>query len=199
MSNGIDYDHDMKILLSIILMLPLMASAGSDVYRCKDAEGKTYYSDKECEGGKKMILPPSQTYTPKPSQRKFTYTAPGKKIEQTKYESIKIAAPAHDSTIRDNTGNIAVSVSISPAIRTGLGHKLQLYLDGQPFGEAGTTTSFNLSNLDRGTHTLKPVIVDLSGKVLVEGTASTFHVSRFSMLIHQQRLEKKKKEAEKKK
>ena len=183
MSNGIGYDHGMKILLSIILLLPFMASAGSDVYRCKDAEGKIYYSDKECEGGKKMILPPSQTYTPKPSQRKFRYTAPRQKTDQTKYESIKITAPAHDSTIRDNTGNIAVSVSISPTMRTGLGHKLQLYLDGQPYGDAGTATSFNLSNLDRGTHTLKPVILGLSGQVLVEGTASIFHIHRVSILF----------------
>ena len=183
MSNGIGYDHGMKILLSIILLLPLMASAGSDVYRCKDAENKIYYSDKECEGGKKMILPPSQTYTPKPSQRTFTYTPPKKKADQIKYETVKIATPAHDSTIRENTGNVAVSVSITPALRIGLGHKLQLYVDGEPYGEAGTTTDFNLSNLDRGTHILKAVIVDAKDKHLAESSENAFHVHRVSILL----------------
>jgi hypothetical protein len=132
--DGIGYALIMKKVLLILTCMPFLVFAGDDVYRCQDDEGKTYYSDKECEGGKKMILPPSQTYTPKPSQRTFRYTPPKKKADQTKYEAVQITTPAHDSTIRDNTGNVSVSASISPALRTGLGHKLQLYVDGQPFG-----------------------------------------------------------------
>ena len=173
----------MKKSLFVLMFLPLLVYAGSDVYRCKDEAGKTYYSDKECEGGKKMVLPSPQTYTPQPSQRRFNYTPPKKTSNQATYDTVEITLPINDSTIRDNSGNVAVSVSTSPALRTGLGHKLQLYVDGQPFGEAGSSADFNLSNLDRGTHTLKPVVVDHSGKVVAEGKSSTFHVHRISTLL----------------
>ena len=182
----------MKKSMLLLLCLPLTAFAGSDVYRCQDEAGKTYYSDKECEGGKKIILPAPQTYTPAPSQRQFNYTPQRTNAALETYDSIQVTAPENDSTIRDNSGNVVVSITILPALRTGLGHKLQLYLDDQPYGEAGTNTSFSLSNLPRGTHSVRPVIMSHSGEVLAEGTPSTFHISRFSILLQKQRNEKKK-------
>ena len=187
----------MKNYLALMICLPSLVFA-NDVYRCTDDEGKTYYSDRACEGGKKMILPPTQTYTPSPTQRTFRYTPLKKEADQAGYDAVSISTPAHDSTIRDNTGRVTVSVSIKPALRTGMGHRLQLLLDGQPYADAGTATSFGLTSLDRGTHILKAIILDMNNKTLAESTESQFHVHKFSKIIQEQRNEQKKKEAQKK-
>ena len=55
-----------------------------------------------------------------------------KNQEEEGYESFKVTSPANDSVIRDNGGNVRVSLSISPGLRSG--HQIDVMVDGQSVG-----------------------------------------------------------------
>jgi hypothetical protein len=55
---------------------------------------------------------------------------------------------------------------------------MRLFLDGSVVQE-GAQTTFNLANVDRGTHTVKLDITDDKGDVLIGSKPSTFHLLRY--------------------
>jgi hypothetical protein len=61
----------------------------------------------------------------------------------------------------------------------------RLLLDNLAAGSAGTVgenVTFALTNIDRGTHTLKVEVLDGSGSVVFRSNQSTFHLLRYSTL-----------------
>ncbi|MEQ8857052.1 MAG: DUF4124 domain-containing protein [Pseudomonadales bacterium] len=105
----------------------------------------------------------------------------------TSYQSLRIASPANDEPLRDNAGNVSVSAAIEPAL--GAGHVMQLYLDGK-LAETGTTTSFQLSNVDRGTHNIRIAVVDATGSTLISSEPTVFHLQRRSVILQPARSKK---------
>ena len=166
------------LILCTIAIAPVWLPA--EVYKWADPQGNVIYSDKPHPGAEEIKLPETQAYpapqtaspTIKPEQQSF----PG-------YEKIEIATPANDETIRDNTGNINVSIKLEPELQVDLGHKLVLYVDGVKLPQELTSTLFQFTNLDRGTHTIHAAVVDSAGKELVSSKPSTFHLKRFSSLL----------------
>ena len=73
-------------------------------------------------------------------------------------------------------GVVTIQVSVTPALDPK--HKIQVTLDGKPIGPPASGTSFNLSNVDRGTHTLGASILDESGTAIRSSTSVTFHMRR---------------------
>lgn len=103
----------------------------------------------------------------------------GKERERTlPYRSLTVTNPVDDSSVRENAGNVSVTVLPAPDLQSG--HRIRLLLDGNPQQE-GNQTTFQLSNIDRGTHSLSAEIVDADGQVLFAGGASTFHLQRHSI------------------
>ena len=97
------------------------------------------------------------------------------------YAALTITSPADDENIRENAGNVSVTVKLEPP-NLQPGHRIRLLLDGTPTGGTNTTGRFALSNVDRGTHSLKAEVVDETGTVLYSGSSSTFHLQRYSVL-----------------
>jgi len=93
------------------------------------------------------------------------------------YTAFAIISPTEDETIRDNAGSLSVSLSIEPSLVEG--HKIQLYIDGSPYQSAQASLSFNLANLDRGTHSVSASVIDESGKNLTQTQSISFHLHRF--------------------
>ena len=184
----------MKSLLLFFLSVSLIyiPANAREVYRCVDEHGQTELTEKECEGGEKITLPAPQTYTPSPAEKKFVYTPPKKQIDVSHYDEVTITSPANDTTVRESNNDIPVTVSVVPALRAGYGHKLQLLLDGAAASEAGTSTSINLGNIERGSHTLRAVVLDANGNTLAESPDIIFHNQRFSKILHEKRIEQKK-------
>ncbi len=65
---------------------------------------------------------------------------------------------AEDETIRDNAGNVQIEAAITPPLRSD--HRLLLVLDGTPTEVEAVNGVFELSNVDRGTHTAGARAVD---------------------------------------
>ena len=89
--------------------------------------------------------------------------------------------PGQDETLRDNTGNVAVSVAIKPALNKAAGDRIQFFLDGQTEGEPKITDRTVIQGLDRGAHTVEVAVVDSTGKELLRSPATRFYLHRQSV------------------
>lgn len=99
------------------------------------------------------------------------------------YASLQILRPHQDETIHDNNGRVPVALHLVPALQTAQGHRIQILLDGRPYGSDRAGTQFTLDNVDRGTHTLQAMVVDRAGDKLIASDSVTFHLWRASRLF----------------
>lgn len=168
---------------SLILLPALLLSspfAFSEIYRYVDEQGNVVFSDEppaDKRPANTVDIPHINTIPAEPLR---TPTAPSKaeapSDSSAVYDSLSIRSPAHDSTVRDNTGDIRVQVALQPALADG--HQLVLFLDGVEFAR-GRRYNATAKNVDRGSHTLEAVVYDAKGKVLIRSPASQVHLKRF--------------------
>ena len=165
----------MRLLLLLAALVPAVP-ATAVVYRWVDEEGNVVYSDQPHPGAERIEElevqtlpapppPPPLERTPQPQP------APG-------YEAVRIERPRPDETIIDTQGNFTVAGSLQPPLQAAAGHRVRLLLDGKPVGEPGTSLSFSLTNIDRGTHTVQLEVVDRDGKRVAASEPVTFHLRR---------------------
>ena len=165
----------MRILFLIAGML-LALSGTAEVYRSVDKDGNVVFTDQPSEGAEVIEIDELQTIKP-PAAGKFEYTPPPAK-PRPKYSELSITSPAHDLAIRDNGGNVTVTIASTPNLR--IGDVLYLYLDGKEI-ELGNATSKSFTSLDRGTHQLRAVIKSSDGRILLSSKSVTFHLLRQSV------------------
>ena len=154
--------------------------AGAAVYKSVDAQGNVVYTDEPQGNAQPLDLPPLSTIPPpkklKPAPAKDTADDPA-----SRYEQVSIVTPGQDETLRDNTGNVAVSVAIKPALNKAAGDRIQFFLDGQTEGEPKIADRTVIQGLDRGAHTVEVAVVDSSGKELLRSPATRFYLHRQSV------------------
>lgn len=161
----------------MLSLLPALAAAG--VYKWVDPDGTVHYSDKPQQGAEEVHVAPPQSYTPAPLPTFTPRPEPPK--APAVYRQFSITSPEPDASFWDNTGALAVSFSLEPALQTERGHKLVVLLDGQAQAPvAGTSTT--LENVERGSHTLQGQITDATGTVLISSPSITVHLHRQSVL-----------------
>ena len=169
--------------LVFVMLVALVDTASAiDIYRREGASGRaTEFSDKPRPGAEKIeirvplrpaVAPASGTPGASPG------SAPPAPEAPVKYDVVRFLAPANDATLRDNEGNVAVTVELQPPLQINYGHQLAVLMDGRLLEAPGTKAAFNLTNVDRGSHVLKAVVVDSMGKTLAEAEKVTFHLHR---------------------
>ncbi|MDH5611352.1 MAG: DUF4124 domain-containing protein [Gammaproteobacteria bacterium] len=169
----------MKQLFAFIVLL-LLASlpAQAEIYRGVDEDGNVFYSDKEQPESELIPTPTSNTVTmPKPVAK--PHSAP--QNTEIAYKAFTILSPANDSIIRDNTGNLSVTLSIEPELNVKNGDFIRLSIDNQVVTPKTTSLSTLIPDIDRGSHSLKAELVSGSGKSILSHSIQ-FHLKRFSTL-----------------
>ena len=167
----------MRTALYVLLALAAApALAGQTVYKWVDEKGVTHFSDQPVAGAEKVEMSSgARAATPAPS-----YTPPAPREEKPKagpaYSRFVIESPQQDQAIINTGGKVTVQVAATPSI--GQGHIVALYLDGSPVADLAGT-SYELSDVPRGTHTVKAV-VSQNGRTLQETPTVTFHVRQES-------------------
>lgn len=144
------------------------------VYKWVDEKGVVHYTDKPpADNARPAKLPPLQTYKggTNPSLGKFDRPVPGK---ATNLAQIDVVTPAREETFRGGERTVPVAVVVTPPLAQG--QRLIYLLDGTPQNTPTPDTSFALTNVDRGTHTVSVSLVDESGNVLANSTGVTFHM-----------------------
>ena len=181
------YTEGMRNWLIVFSILGLASSLAlaEQTYRWVDENGNMVFSDQPPPPGvqgEAVDIPPAsvvETYKPPRTDaaEPATDEATADADKPVRYSSLSIVSPENDATIRENAGNVSIVVESRPALQPG--HRLRLYLDGVLLQDS-EKLSANLTNVDRGTHTIRAEIVDGSGKVLRKAT-SQFHLLRHSI------------------
>ncbi|HET7370536.1 MAG TPA: DUF4124 domain-containing protein [Gammaproteobacteria bacterium] len=164
-------------LATLALVLTLAPASAATLYKWTDKNGVVHYSDKPHEGAKPVDLPGLSSFSvPSPPTR-----AAGQNEAEpaNPYTDFSITSPKPEETIQADNGQVPVTVAINPALRRG--QSLVYMLDSQRAGSTDAT-SITLGNVNRGTHTLKVMVVNGSGETIAQAPAVTFHVRHHSAL-----------------
>ena len=172
----------MGFRLALIIGLVAASSvAVAEIYKTVDANGNVVFTDIAPVDRSGQPAPQPVTVTPmntydSPTQAPPATEADDEATAPTYYSQLTVTSPAADETVRDNGGYVEVQVALTPALRAG--HRMLLVFDGEPTEIEAVSGGFQLTNVDRGTHTAGARVVDRRGNVLIESAASTFNLMR---------------------
>lgn len=157
-------------------------SAVGAIYKSVDEDGNVTYSDEPMPGAKKIEKKEIPTVPSTVPDVDFSTSGQRSGDEAGSagvYDSIAIVSPENDTAVRENAGNLSVSIAIQPALKQN--HQVVLYMDGEEKARSRSPV-FQLSNIDRGTHTLTAVVLDSNGNRLLSSDMVTFTLLRQSRL-----------------
>jgi hypothetical protein len=152
------------------------------VWKWVDEKGVTHFSDQPMPGATKMELnssPSRSDAEPAPS-----YSAPSPASEPVQkgpaYVRFVVERPQPDEAVINTGGRVSVRLAATPAIQNGM--SIALFLDGARVEDySSPSMSHELSDVPRGTHTLKAVVSTLQGQPVQETPPITFHVRQESV------------------
>ncbi|MGO2131825.1 MAG: DUF4124 domain-containing protein [Halomonas sp.] len=178
----------------------MQEAQAQSIYQTIDRHGNVTFTDHPGHGGKQIHLPPlpllpamapqqvapaavalqpvSGSGSGPESEPGQSPTRPG--LPFMPYDTFSISTPVNSQTLPlGAAGNAQVLLNIQPALRKD--HRVRLLLDGQISQSAMHTTTFILSNLNRGSHQLQAELIDASGTVRHRTPAQIIHVQRASI------------------
>lgn len=174
----------------LILLLLIGNTAHAEVYKRTNPDGSVEFTDVPSKQEEKPVpVNPMNTFKAPPAPALRSTPKP-KASEDKKYTAISITSPANEASIRNNAGNITVNVSLEPALQPG--HKLVLLVDGtsKPASDdatkddGSTPGNFELSNIDRGSHSLVAQVLNEEGETMISSTPVTVYLHRYSAIKH---------------
>ena len=178
------------LLLSLILVSP---SALTDtIYQSTAPDGSITFSDNPTDGAKEIKLKPITTYSAKEAAGKSkassasaTTSADPQATDAppSNYKKFTITSPANDTTLQTgDAGNTTIQTTIEPTLSVKNGHRLSLLIDGTQLDYVTSSSNISINNLDRGTHSIRAVIVNKSGDIVqLSSNSITLHVQRASI------------------
>ncbi len=174
----------MGIRLALIIGLAAASCVTqAEIYKTVDANGNVVFTDiapvdrSGVSAPQPVTVEPMNTYEPATAPATQD-TEPDDATAQGYYTQINVISPAPDASVRDNAGNIEVQVALTPVLRAG--HRLVLVFDGEDTAIEAVSGVFELTNVDRGTHTAGAKVLDRRGNVLIESASTTFNVMRYA-------------------
>jgi hypothetical protein len=173
----------MSKTLPVLLFFAIsgLSIGAAPVYKSEDEFGRPVFTDQGVTESEEVKIRETTTYS---NDAAPTY-APRKPRksptpEAFQYIGALITSPENETVVRDNAGNLQLTIKVVPGISPG--HRLQLLRNGEVFRELTNTGPVALQNVDRGTHTFSVQIVDKdTSKVLFTGPSTTVTLLRHSI------------------
>jgi len=169
--------NSMLLLLTGLLLVSASIFSAAEqtiVYKVIAEDGSISFSDEPQEGAKAIQVKPVTTIPAIDVKQNKALTPKQSNSDKAGYyQNLSIVSPANDTAFNSGNGNVQVTVQAQPALRGG--DLFELQLDGK-FIASQRDTSFQLTSVDRGTHTLTVKIVN--------GNKETLKVAISSMTIH---------------
>jgi hypothetical protein len=138
-------------------------TASAQVYKHVDKDGNITFTDNPPPNSQAVDLQAPNTVAPPAASAYPPSSRAAAKPESTSDNyKLSITSPADETIIARGPGNFSVSASITPALSNG--HMLQLFMDGSPLQAAQTGSSWSLTNVFRGEHSIEVAVVDKDGK-----------------------------------
>jgi hypothetical protein len=164
------------LLLGCLLALSVQAQETKrELWKWKDANGVTQYSDRPVPGATKVEMhtsAPAPAATP--AVRPATPAAQGKAAAGVQYQSLEIWQPANGESYFGTDATVNVRMRSEPRLASG--DRLLLYLDGKLVEGAANSYEQTLTNLERGVHSLAAVILDDKGNEKIRSEPRVFHI-----------------------
>jgi hypothetical protein len=174
-------------VLFLLLGFVLAASAAeTEIWRWKDANGVTHYSDSPVPGAERVTsrAPRPSGTTPAPATQVEEFTAPPEATRVT-YTRCAMVRPENDTTFFE-VDSVAANITVEPALQSG--DRVQVYLNGALYEGWPTNQMDGLfSNLYRGSYSVSVRVVDPNGVVRCTGPAMNFHIRQPSLLSPQRK------------
>lgn len=167
------------------LVLAAALPAHAEIYKYTDAKGNTVFTNQPPDGTKTetVELPVTNTVemqTPQPSTStesadisESADTSP--QTTAANYQVLALTGMPDEAALRANNGTFSLGVQIQPRLSSA--HRLQLILDGKPYGEPSNVPRLQLNNVDRGEHTVAVQVISTTG-VVQQSETSSFTVQR---------------------
>ena len=165
------------LLACLLLALALPASA--QIYKYTDSNGNTVFTNQPPDGAavESVTLPPTNTVEMQAPSLPASDTRSSDQ-DAAAYSKLQLSGIPDDEALRANNGSFIVGVAIEPKLQPG--HSLRLLMDGQPYGQPTNVPRLQVTNADRGEHTLAVEV--LAGNQPIQQSGSvTFTVQRVSV------------------
>lgn len=158
--------------LFLALAIPLVEAA--TIYKTVDDNGNIVFTDTQSSDrpGETINLRPITAIPSVPTSRPIP--APVKVPRKKQYSQFIISQPGNNVTLR-NQETITVKLAVSP--RMQFDHSIRLRVNGALVAESRRQLTFELKDVERGSHTLTAEIVD-SQQQVIESTSNSFFVHR---------------------
>ena len=162
--------------LLAVTALPLMAQ----VYKYHDANGNLVFTDQPPEG---RDATPVQLAAPNtvPAPASGTNQEPSASVAdptpKAPYAVLSLSGLDDQEALRANNGTFSVTVNLTPPLASS--HALRLVLDDAPYDQPSRALRRQLTNIDRGDHSLA-VQVLVGDQVVQTSPAHPFTVQRIS-------------------
>jgi Domain of unknown function (DUF4124) len=171
----------MRVLIAVLLVVMASSAIAKDeVYKWVDDKGVVHYTDKPpAKNATPAKLPPLQTYKEgtTPNLNKYAKpVAPGATGAAAAggAVNVEIVTPSREETFRGGERVVPIAVVVTPQI--GAGQRLIYLLDGSPASQPTTDTSFALTGVERGQHTVSVTLVGEAGDEIASSNGVTFYM-----------------------
>lgn len=164
-------------VLTLISLLLLSLLAQATVYKWVDKDGKVHYSDEPHPNAEVVELKEKTlnqiTLPPVKNDANDSQV-----IQQIQYQVV-ITSPMEEETVRDNNGDFQVTATVTPEIKSQ--YLMALKLDGQMVGQPQVGGIFQLTNIDRGEHTIVVDAMTQNGKVFASSSPRKIFLHQAAM------------------
>lgn len=182
----------MRKLTALLSMSLALSASAAEMWRWKDAEGVTHYSDRPVQGAERIDVQMTQRSTGASEASAASNASPRSSSESSSESRSEVASAAANYTrcavaspmneeVFNAVSVVNARVDIEPALQPG--HRLQVFLNGRPYPEwPPTQFAYTLMDLYRGSYTLSVRVLDANGRSLCAGSLISFYVRQPSVL-----------------
>ena len=165
-------------LLTACLLCALALPATAQIYKYTDANGNTVFTNQppEDQASESVELKPTNTVEAQQPTVVEQEEQPSDALPP--YSDLILTDIPTEEALRANNGTFSVGVKIKPRLQAG--HAFRLLLDGQPYGQPSNVPRLQLTNIDRGEHSLAVEVI--SGERQIQRSPTVvFTVQRISV------------------
>ncbi|OYY73542.1 MAG: hypothetical protein B7Y40_08830 [Gammaproteobacteria bacterium 28-57-27] len=183
--------HTIKAVLFASVLLGMSAAGwandtGTQVFRSVDAQGNVVFTDTPRQGAKPVEIQAPSSVTPlvpPPAAAAAPSAPPVDSQAFAGYQALVITQPENGAGLNNGTGDVDVSVSLVPPLRTDLGHGLTVTMDGSPVLQNSARMNVALADVSRGEHVLEAFVVSAQGQVMFQSAPVRFSLQRTSLFL----------------
>lgn len=165
----------LMLLLSVACLGYIQAVNATEIYKSIDENGNVVFSDQPpTPESKPITLPEPNIITSVP----VAPSAPRNINSQSNTDiQLQILSPNDDETFWGTALTFDAIFAVLPEMSDSM--SIVIYIDDQRKTVTNSTTT-TLSDIDRGTHTIRAELLDRRENVLAETSSRTFYMKQFS-------------------